>query len=160
MGEAQIAKELPEAKRAETMAEPTSAPSSTASPSDVPMAPLAAMPATIRVVAVPLPRMAVAMAPARNAEPRFPRRTSMKCFRRSPQARRTPVRTMRTPQSRRATPPSRLMITSVPGFNSVQLGHGKDHVFTLVKNFMASITPSFTPLPESLIPPKGDISIR
>ena len=39
-------------------------------------------------------------------------------------------------------------------------GQGSDHVFTLVKNFMASMTPSFTPLPESLIPPKGDISIR
>ena len=39
-------------------------------------------------------------------------------------------------------------------------GHGSDHVFTLVKNFMASMTPSFTPLPESLIPPKGDISMR
>ena len=60
MGEAQTANELPEAKRAETTAEPTSAPRSTASPSDVPMAPLAAIPATIRVVAVPLPKMAVA----------------------------------------------------------------------------------------------------
>ena len=42
----------------------------------------------------------------------------------------------------------------------VHAGQGRDHVFTVVKNFMASSTPSFTPLPESLMPPKGDISIR
>lgn len=39
-------------------------------------------------------------------------------------------------------------------------GQGSEKVLTLVKNFIASSTPSFTPLPESLMPPKGDISMR
>ena len=33
-------------------------------------------------------------------------------------------------------------------------------LFTFVKNFIASNTPSLTPLPLSFMPPKGDISIR
>ena len=37
---------------------------------------------------------------------------------------------------------------------------GSENVLTLVKLFIASITPSLYPKPESLIPPNGDISIR
>ena len=37
---------------------------------------------------------------------------------------------------------------------------GKENVLTLVKLFMASITPSLYPRPESLMPPNGDISMR
>ncbi len=54
-----------------------------------------------------------------KAERRFPTRCSMKFFSLSPQARITPVRTMRTPHSRRAIPPSRLTMTAVPGFNYI-----------------------------------------
>ncbi len=51
-------------------------------------------------------------------------------------------------------------MTSGAGSHVTSCGQGKDQVFTLVKNFMASITPSLMPLPESLMPPKGDISMR
>jgi hypothetical protein len=81
------------------------------------MAPAEARPATMSVIAVPEPRIAVAMPPARKAETRLPTRCSMKFRKRSPQARITPVRTMRTPHSRSAMPPSRLTMTAVPGFN-------------------------------------------
>ena len=143
MGEAHSASELPEAKSEDTTAEPRSAPSSTARPSEVPMAPEAAIPATISVIAVPLPKMAVAAPPAAKACNRPPRRCSMKRFSRSPQARMMPVRTMRTPHKSSATPPSRLTMTAVPGVSShLIVGQGSDQVFTLVKLFIASSTPS------------------
>ena len=37
---------------------------------------------------------------------------------------------------------------------------GSDQVFSWVKNLIASITPSFTPSPESRVPPKGVNSKR
>ena len=37
---------------------------------------------------------------------------------------------------------------------------GRLKVFRCVISFIASITPSFTPRPESLMPPKGLLSIR
>src|SRR5262249_48649303 len=37
---------------------------------------------------------------------------------------------------------------------------GSEKVLTLVMNFMASITPSLIPKPESLTPPNGEHSIR
>ena len=38
--------------------------------------------------------------------------------------------------------------------------HGNEYVFTFVKLFIASCTPSLYPRPESLIPPKGVSSSR
>lgn len=43
---------------------------------------------------------------------------------------------------------------------SIKFYQGILKVFTVVINFIASITPSFIPIPESLIPPKGEDSIR
>ena len=43
---------------------------------------------------------------------------------------------------------------------TIQFGQGKEYVLTLVKNFIASVTPSLTALPLSLMPPKGDVSMR
>ena len=38
--------------------------------------------------------------------------------------------------------------------------HGSENVFTVVMHFMASMTPSLMPRPLSLMPPKGELSMR
>ena len=38
--------------------------------------------------------------------------------------------------------------------------HGNENVFTVVMLFIASITPSLMPSPESFTPPKGEFSMR
>jgi len=38
--------------------------------------------------------------------------------------------------------------------------HGRENVFTKLKHLMASITPSLIPRPLSLMPPKGEFSMR
>ncbi len=53
-----------------------------------------------------------------------------------------------------------LLASQFGGNVLVYRGQGREYVFTFVKNFMASRTPSLTALPLSLMPPKGDISMR
>ena len=38
--------------------------------------------------------------------------------------------------------------------------HGRENVFVVVMNFIASMTPSLMPSPESFTPPNGEHSIR
>ena len=69
-------------------------------------------------MAVALPRTAVAAMPPPNAVSRLDRRCSTNSCSRSPHPRMTPVLTIRTPQSRSATPPSSSTMTNVPEFMS------------------------------------------
>src|SRR5665213_1698670 len=120
----------PEATNAEMTDEPTSAPNSTESPRLAGSVPVLAIFVTMSAVAVPLPKTKVASSPAINAEKRLPRRYSMKYLSCSSQTLKMPVRTMRTPQSSNATPPTRFRMTNVDVF--MFYGQGRDQVLTLV----------------------------
>jgi hypothetical protein len=102
---------------------PTSAPSMTASAIAVPTKPRAANDAVISAVAVELCSSDVTPRPQPNARNRLPSAEPMAARRSPPNARITPVRTMRSPQSRRATPPTRWIRIDVAPI-SVSSGSG------------------------------------
>src|SRR5262245_11172720 len=102
-------------KRALTVAEPRSAPSSAESPALGVIRPLPANPVRMSAVAVPLCRINVAPSPAATARWRRDNLLRRTPFSQSPQARVTPVRTIRTPHSSMATPAIRLIRISAPG---------------------------------------------
>ena len=101
-------------KTCATSAEPTSAPSTTASAIGSAISPRAANEASSMVVAVELCRIPVMPTPAMNPPMRV--RAYVEIARRScePNARVMPVRTMRTPQSSSATLPRKVANSSVP----------------------------------------------
>ena len=122
-----------------TSAVPTSAPSMTANPGAVPISPWPANAATISAVAVLLWMRPVTPSPARNA---VARRSTLRRSRRRrlpPYRRRMPWRTMCVPQTRSATPASRLSSVCT---SSAARHHGSEYVLVLVKLFIASCTPS------------------
>ena len=106
---------------------PTSAPSMTASAIAVPTKPRAANEAVISAVAVELCSRAVTPSPQPKARKRLPRAEPMAARRSPPNARITPVRTMRRPHSSRATPPARwIRIEVAPIFGSSGRGGGRN----------------------------------
>ena len=97
------------------MVEPTSAPSITASAIGSAISPRAANEASSSAVAVELCSRPVRPTPATNALPRPVTRVAMMRRSAAPNARVMPVRTMRTPHSSSATPPTKAKSSSVPG---------------------------------------------
>lgn len=110
-----------------TSAVPTSAPSITASAGTVATRPRSAKDATMSAVAVLLCNSAVTPSPVPNERSRLlMARPSMR-RRSAPKARMTPVRTMRSPHSSRATPPRRLMMTVVANARAILVRRRPGH---------------------------------